>query len=70
MFLALISQVEAPKAEPKLTEPFWGFTRTAETWNSRVCMVGLIGTFIVELVGASIPPPWLILVPACYLVLG
>ncbi|MQM22142.1 hypothetical protein Taro_055190 [Colocasia esculenta] len=42
--------VEGPKVEPKLTEPFWGFTSTAETWNSRACMIGLIGIFIVELI--------------------
>lgn len=29
---------------------FLGFTRTAEIWNSRACMIGLIGTFIVELI--------------------
>lgn len=39
-----------PKAEPKFKAPFAGFTRTAEIWNSRACMIGLIGTFIVELV--------------------
>lgn len=42
-----------PKVEPKLTAPFLGFTTTAEIWNSRACMIGLIGTFIVELVGFS-----------------
>ncbi|WOL09285.1 hypothetical protein Cni_G18038 [Canna indica] len=42
--------VELPKEEPKLIEPFLGFTRTAEVWNSRACMIGLIGTFIVELI--------------------
>lgn len=42
-----------PKVEPKFQPPFLGFTRTAEVWNSRACMIGLIGTFIVELVGAS-----------------
>nr|XP_010920524.1 light-harvesting complex-like protein OHP1, chloroplastic isoform X1 [Elaeis guineensis] len=42
--------VEVPKVEPKLTEPFLGFTKTAEIWNSRACMIGIIGTFIVELV--------------------
>ncbi|KAG0469320.1 hypothetical protein HPP92_018648 [Vanilla planifolia] len=42
--------VEMPKVEPKLSEPFFGFTKTAETWNSRACMIGIIGTFIVELV--------------------
>ncbi|XP_065853007.1 light-harvesting complex-like protein OHP1, chloroplastic [Euphorbia lathyris] len=42
--------VELPKAEPKFQAPFLGFTRTAETWNSRACMIGLIGTFIVELI--------------------
>ncbi|KAI8556677.1 hypothetical protein RHMOL_Rhmol05G0272100 [Rhododendron molle] len=42
--------VELPKAEPKFKAPFAGFTRTAEIWNSRACMIGLIGTFIVELI--------------------
>ncbi|KAH9324832.1 hypothetical protein KI387_005010, partial [Taxus chinensis] len=41
--------VEGPKEEPKLPVSFLGFTRTAEIWNSRACMIGLIGTFIVEL---------------------
>ncbi|KAK9290087.1 hypothetical protein L1049_008251 [Liquidambar formosana] len=42
--------VEMPKVEPKFSAPFLGFTRTAEIWNSRACMIGLIGTFIVELI--------------------
>ncbi|KAF7087212.1 hypothetical protein CFC21_090417 [Triticum aestivum] len=42
--------VQVPKAQPKLSEPFLGFTKTAEVWNSRACMMGLIGTFIVELI--------------------
>uniref|UniRef100_A0A2N9F072 Uncharacterized protein n=1 Tax=Fagus sylvatica TaxID=28930 RepID=A0A2N9F072_FAGSY len=42
--------VEMPKVEPKFRAPFLGFTKTAETWNSRACMIGLIGTFIVELI--------------------
>ncbi|RWR81597.1 light-harvesting complex-like protein OHP1, chloroplastic [Cinnamomum micranthum f. kanehirae] len=42
--------VQMPKVEPKLTAPFLGFTETAEIWNSRACMIGLIGTFIVELI--------------------
>ncbi|KAK1297885.1 hypothetical protein QJS10_CPB14g01619 [Acorus calamus] len=42
--------VELPKVEPKLSEPFLGFTKTAEIWNSRACMIGIIGTFIVELI--------------------
>ncbi|XP_006654233.1 light-harvesting complex-like protein OHP1, chloroplastic [Oryza brachyantha] len=41
--------VEVPREQPKLSEPFLGFTKTAEVWNSRACMIGLIGTFIVEL---------------------
>ncbi|KAH6806921.1 one helix protein [Perilla frutescens var. frutescens] len=41
--------VEFPKEQPKFQAPFLGFTRTAEIWNSRACMIGLIGTFIVEL---------------------
>lgn len=43
-------KVELPKEQPKFQPPFVGFTRTAEIWNSRACMIGLIGTFIVELV--------------------
>ncbi|PKA63850.1 High-light-induced protein, chloroplastic [Apostasia shenzhenica] len=42
--------VEMPKVEPKLPEPFLGFTATAEIWNSRACMIGIVGTFIVELI--------------------
>ncbi|KAL4353428.1 hypothetical protein GQ457_06G006970 [Hibiscus cannabinus] len=42
--------VEVPKVEPKFQAPFLGFTRTAEIWNSRACMIGLIGVFIVELI--------------------
>ncbi|KAI3779303.1 hypothetical protein L2E82_08971 [Cichorium intybus] len=42
--------VEIPKAQPKFQYPFLGFTKTAEIWNSRACMIGLIGTFIVELI--------------------
>ncbi|CAA0829814.1 High-light-induced protein- chloroplastic [Striga hermonthica] len=42
--------VELPKQQPKFKAPFMGFTRTAEIWNSRACMIGLIGTFIVELI--------------------
>ena len=42
--------VQVPRAQPKLSEPFLGFTKTAEVWNSRACMMGLIGTFIVELI--------------------
>ncbi|KAL8550326.1 hypothetical protein ACS0TY_008954 [Phlomoides rotata] len=45
-----IDQVEFPKEQPKFQAPFLGFTRTAEIWNSRACMIGLIGTFIVELI--------------------
>ncbi|CAH2074517.1 unnamed protein product [Thlaspi arvense] len=39
-----------PKVEPKSQPAFLGFTQTAEIWNSRACMIGLIGTFIVELI--------------------
>ncbi|PIN07598.1 hypothetical protein CDL12_19834 [Handroanthus impetiginosus] len=42
--------VELPKEQPKFQAPFLGFTKTAEIWNSRACMIGLIGTFIVELI--------------------
>ncbi|KAH9322718.1 hypothetical protein KI387_017357, partial [Taxus chinensis] len=41
--------VGGPKEEPKLPVSYLGFTRTAEIWNSRACMIGLIGTFIVEM---------------------
>ncbi|XP_058209119.1 light-harvesting complex-like protein OHP1, chloroplastic isoform X1 [Rhododendron vialii] len=46
----LPSGVELPKVEPQFKAPFLGFTRTAEIWNSRACMIGLIGTFVVELI--------------------
>ncbi|KAL7596857.1 light-harvesting complex-like protein OHP1, chloroplastic [Lactuca sativa] len=42
--------VEMPKSQPTFKAPFLGFTKTAEIWNSRACMIGLIGTFIVELI--------------------
>ncbi|KAK6231382.1 hypothetical protein QUC31_011326 [Theobroma cacao] len=42
--------VTVPKVQPKFTAPFLGFTRTAEVWNSRACMIGLIGIFLVELI--------------------
>ncbi|KAL3531797.1 hypothetical protein ACH5RR_005318 [Cinchona calisaya] len=42
--------VELPIKVPKFQPPFLGFTRTAEIWNSRTCMIGLIGIFIVELI--------------------
>ncbi|XP_057970990.1 light-harvesting complex-like protein OHP1, chloroplastic [Malania oleifera] len=42
--------VDLPKAEPRFQAPVLGFTKTAEVWNSRACMIGLIGTFIVELI--------------------
>ncbi|XP_004492167.1 light-harvesting complex-like protein OHP1, chloroplastic [Cicer arietinum] len=44
------SGVEFPKVEPKFKPPFLGFTKTAEIWNSRASMIGLIGVFIVELI--------------------
>ncbi|XP_039047599.1 light-harvesting complex-like protein OHP1, chloroplastic isoform X2 [Hibiscus syriacus] len=43
-------KVEVPKVGPKFKAPFQGFTRTAEIWNSRACMIGIIGVFIVELI--------------------
>ncbi|CAI9098289.1 OLC1v1034910C1 [Oldenlandia corymbosa var. corymbosa] len=42
--------VELPKKTPTFKPPVAGFTRVAEIWNSRACMIGLIGTFIVELI--------------------
>ena len=58
MDICIYIQVEIPKAEPKFEAPFLGFTRTAEIWNSRACMIGLIGTFIVELVTQSLLRKW------------
>lgn len=48
--MKLPAGVQVPRTQPKLSEPFLGFTKTAEVWNSRACMMGLIGTFIVELI--------------------
>ncbi|RDX61539.1 Light-harvesting complex-like protein OHP1, chloroplastic [Mucuna pruriens] len=42
------SGVEFPKVQPQFKPPFLGFTKTAEIWNSRACMIGIIGVFIVE----------------------
>ncbi|CAH9074460.1 unnamed protein product [Cuscuta europaea] len=42
--------VDYPKEQPKLEPPFLGFTRTAEIYNSRACMIGLIGTFVLEMI--------------------
>ncbi|XP_073145998.1 light-harvesting complex-like protein OHP1, chloroplastic [Henckelia pumila] len=42
--------VEVPKEEPKFEPPFLGFTRTAEIWNSRAGMIGIVMVFIVELI--------------------
>lgn len=52
LFISVL-KVELPKVEPKFEAPFLGFTKTAEIWNSRACMIGLIGTFVVELVRFS-----------------
>jgi len=49
MFVWLF-QVEFPKVQPQFKPPFLGFTRTAEIWNSRACMIGIIGVFVVEFV--------------------
>ena len=49
----LVGKVIVPKVEPKFEPAFLGFTFTAEIWNSRACMIGLIGTFIVELVSSN-----------------
>ncbi|KAL2336578.1 hypothetical protein Fmac_011024 [Flemingia macrophylla] len=42
--------VEIPKVEPQFKPPFLGFTKTAEVWNSRACMIGIIGVFILEFI--------------------
>ncbi|KAI3780061.1 hypothetical protein L2E82_09932 [Cichorium intybus] len=41
---------EIPKAQPKFQSPFLRFTKTVEIWNFRACMIGIIGTFILELI--------------------
>nr|XP_048326398.1 light-harvesting complex-like protein OHP1, chloroplastic isoform X2 [Ziziphus jujuba var. spinosa] len=43
------ARVEVPKVVPKFNPSFLGFTKTAEIWNPRACMIGLVGIFIVEL---------------------
>eukprot|EP00475_Leptophrys_vorax_P011599 TRINITY_DN18161_c0_g1_i1.p2 TRINITY_DN18161_c0_g1~~TRINITY_DN18161_c0_g1_i1.p2 ORF type:complete len:115 (+),score=4.87 TRINITY_DN18161_c0_g1_i1:119-463(+) len=40
--------VPLPKVEPKIPQPFLGFTQTAESWNSRAAMIGLFGVIILE----------------------
>ncbi|CAJ1800309.1 unnamed protein product [Sphenostylis stenocarpa] len=42
--------VEIPKVQPQFKPPFLGFTKTAEVWNSRACMIGIIGVFVVEFI--------------------
>ncbi|KAH1199050.1 hypothetical protein AAZX31_18G168600 [Glycine max] len=42
--------VEIPKVQPQFKPPFLGLTKTAEIWNSRACMIGIIGVFIVEFI--------------------
>ncbi|XP_027350185.1 light-harvesting complex-like protein OHP1, chloroplastic [Abrus precatorius] len=42
--------LEFPKVEPQFEAPLIGFTKTAEIWNSRACMIGIIGVFIVEFI--------------------
>ncbi|ESR42376.1 hypothetical protein CICLE_v10013078mg [Citrus x clementina] len=44
------SGVDLPRVQPKFQAPFLGFTKTAEIWNSRACMIGIVFTFIVELI--------------------
>eukprot|EP00897_Mesotaenium_endlicherianum_P007359 jgi/Mesen1/6651/ME000340S05815 len=42
--------VVAPKEEPKLPAPLWGFTENAEVWNSRAAMIGFFGIILLEAV--------------------
>ncbi|KAL9426233.1 hypothetical protein AB3S75_033081 [Citrus x aurantiifolia] len=44
------SGVDLPRVQPKFQAPFLGFTKTAEIWNSRACMIGIVFTFFVELI--------------------
>lgn len=46
-------QVEAPKVEPKLPAPFWGFTTNAEIWNSRAAMIGFFALLLLEAVSLT-----------------
>jgi hypothetical protein len=40
--------VTAPKRTPQAPEPRFGFVYNAERLNSRACMIGFIGTLLVE----------------------
>jgi hypothetical protein len=40
--------VSAPKRTPQTPEPKFGFVYNAERLNSRVCMMGFIGTLLIE----------------------
>ncbi|GBF98100.1 hypothetical protein Rsub_10846 [Raphidocelis subcapitata] len=40
--------VSAPKRLPQAPEPRFGFVYAAERLNSRACMIGFIGTMLVE----------------------
>ncbi|CAG7890630.1 unnamed protein product [Brassica rapa] len=48
------------KCEPKFEAAFLVFAYTAEIWNTRACMIGLIGTFIIlnkgilEIIGVDV----------------
>lgn len=53
--------MEAPKLEPKLPAPFWGFTTNAEIWNSRAAMIGFFALLLLEIVRTLDPS----LVPEC-----
>ena len=52
-FDVFLFHVKLPKMQPKFETPFLGFTSAAKVWNSRACMIGLVGIFIVELVSFS-----------------
>ncbi|XP_024532557.1 light-harvesting complex-like protein OHP1, chloroplastic isoform X2 [Selaginella moellendorffii] len=42
--------IDLPKENPKLPVAFWGFTSTAELWNARTAMLGIVGMTLVELI--------------------
>lgn len=44
----LPSGVSSPRRQPQAPEPKFGFVYAAERLNSRACMMGFIGTLLVE----------------------
>eukprot|EP00270_Netrium_digitus_P012449 TRINITY_DN403_c0_g1_i1.p1 TRINITY_DN403_c0_g1~~TRINITY_DN403_c0_g1_i1.p1 ORF type:complete len:137 (+),score=31.29 TRINITY_DN403_c0_g1_i1:129-539(+) len=45
--------VKAPSQEPVLPKAVFGFTETAEIWNSRAAMIGIFALFSLEVVAGQ-----------------